>query len=131
VTDLHKFLLAAPFLMMPALAHHSFDMFDRSQNIQLPAVIDKFEFKNPHAWLWIRVTNAQGQPEVWGLETGGPSLLNRLGVTRHTFNPGDKVTITYHPMRSGDHGGEFVGAVLSDGTRIDMIDRLKNFSSGN
>lgn len=124
-------LFTAALVIAQADAHHSFGMFDRHKTITLQGTVKTFEFKNPHAWLWITVPNKNGGgEEIWGLETAGPSMLNRMGITRHTFKTGDKITIDLHPLVDGRPGGEFVKAVLADGQVIDAEERRRAFSSG-
>jgi hypothetical protein len=48
---------------MPALAHHSFSMFDAQQTITLEGTVKEFEWVNPHAWLRVIVKDKNtGQP---------------------------------------------------------------------
>ena len=35
----------------PALAHHSFSMFDRSKTVTLNGTVESLDWVNPHAWL--------------------------------------------------------------------------------
>ena len=39
---------------VPALAHHSFAMFDADKTVTVKGVVKEFEWVNPHSWL--RVT---------------------------------------------------------------------------
>jgi hypothetical protein len=34
-----------------------------------------------------------------------PSYLDRNGWSKHTLSPGDKVTLSYHPLKDGRKGG--------------------------
>ena len=36
----------------PGLAHHSATMFDDKKTITVDGVVKKFEYTNPHSWLW-------------------------------------------------------------------------------
>ena len=57
--------------------------------------------------------------EVWSIEGMSPSYLARRGWTRKTLRPGDKVSITIHPMKDGSHGGTVVRVTLEDGRILD------------
>jgi hypothetical protein len=105
-------------------------MFDASKTVSIQGTIKNFEWVNPHCWIWINVVNAAGATEVWGLETGGTSMLRRMGIPRTTFNPGDKVTMTLHPLKSGEHGGEWIRATLANGSVIDSEKRRAVYSAG-
>ena len=50
-----------------------------------------------------------------------PNYLARRGWTRNTLKPGDKLTVTIHPMRSGEPGGMFMNAKRPDGEVLTMV----------
>jgi hypothetical protein len=106
---------AAAVLVTPAQSHHSFAMFDLSRSITINGTVSKFEWTNPHSWLWLTVEDDKGVSQQWGIETGSPSMLQRRGLQRTTFKPGDKVAIELHPMRDGLPGGNFMKATFPDG----------------
>lgn len=110
--------LAALAGAAPALAHHSFAMFDQQKSITLVGTVREFQWTNPHIWLQVDVPGAGGVSQEWGIEGSTPSILGRNGWTRHSFQPGDKVTVTIHPMKSGEKGGSFVKAVFADGRTL-------------
>jgi hypothetical protein len=46
------------------------------------------------------------EPSEWLLEMTSPSVLNRLGWSRTSFKPGDRVQANIHPLRDAEeHGG--------------------------
>ena len=99
----------------PALAHHSAAMFDRDKELKLEGTIKAFSWTNPHSWIEINVTNASGEVETWGVECNSPNNLARTGWKSTTLKPGDKVTISVHPLRTGEHGGGFMKVAFPDG----------------
>jgi hypothetical protein len=105
-------LLAAA---VPAGAHHSYSMFDSTKNMQLSGVVQAFGWTNPHSYIEIVASNAKGVPEKWGVECTSPAVLARAGWRSSTLKAGDQVTITIHPLRSGELGGSFVSVQLPDG----------------
>ena len=110
--------LAAVSVSTPAPAHHSFAMFDQQKETTLVGTVKEFQWTNPHVWLQLNVVNASGEAEEWGIEGSTPSILGRKGWSRHSFQPGDKVTVTIHPMKSGEKGGSFMKAVFADGRTL-------------
>jgi hypothetical protein len=107
-------------LAAPALAHHSFAMFDQQQEKTLSGVVEKFEWTNPHTFIWLDVANGQAV-EQWGIEGMSPNFLERRGWTKNTLAPGDKVTVIFHPLRDGSKGGSFVKVVLANGKEMNML----------
>jgi hypothetical protein len=103
----------------PALAHHSFSMFDAQQTITLEGTVKEFEWVNPHAWLRVVVKDKNtGQPAVWVLELSSPSRLVTMGMRSDSVRPGDAVSVTFHPLRNGSRGGQFIQAVLPGGKKV-------------
>lgn len=107
--------LAAAAVAAPALAHHSFAMFDQTKTVTLKGSVIEFQWTNPHAWIEMSVPNAKGQAERWSVELNSPNNLTRQGWRRSTLKPGDKVTLTLNPLRNGKKGGLFNTVVLPDG----------------
>jgi hypothetical protein len=96
-------------------AHHSFAMFDRSRTETVAGTVKEFELINPHSWLRIMVSDANGIASEWPLELGGAGQLQRFGWTPDAVHPGDKVTVQLHPLRDGSYGGQLVSVTLPNG----------------
>lgn len=111
-------LLLMTLALLPATgsAHHSFGMFDSSKEIWLEGRIKEFQWTNPHAWIQVLVTDASGKEVEWSLEGGSPNILSRNGWKRTVLQPGDKVRILLHPLRSGEPGGSFLEVHKEDGS---------------
>jgi hypothetical protein len=99
----------------PAMAHHSYVMFDESKTVTSDAYVSVWQFTNPHGKLWVYINNDQGKPILWALESPGPAQLLQHGWDKYTVKPGDKVSVTLHPLRNGDHGGSLLSIKLADG----------------
>lgn len=95
----------------PASAHHSAAMFDDSINLQLEGVITRFDYLNPHSWLYMEVTNEDGTTTEWGFELDAPPRLRRVGVSPHYWEPGDEVTVVTHPLRDGRSAGDLAASI--------------------
>ena len=63
----------------PALAHHSYAMFDAQQNKQLTGVVQAFKWTNPHSYIEVVVMDDKGQAQTWGVECGSPAQMVRAG----------------------------------------------------
>jgi Family of unknown function (DUF6152) len=108
-----------PAVTMPAVAHHSFSMFDAQQTVTLDGTVKEFEWVNPHSWLRVVVNDkTTGQPAVWVLELSSPSRLVTMGLRADSMKAGDAVSVTFHPLRNGSRGGQFIQAVLPGGKKV-------------
>ena len=78
-------------LAAPVLAHHGFDTeYDRSKKVSLTGVVSKLEWTNPHAHLYIDVTE-NSKVTTWNLELTSPNVLRRRGWSPKDIAVGDKV----------------------------------------
>ena len=102
----------------PALAHHSFAMFDNTRTETITGTVYTFEWSNPHAWLWIDVDDGKGNDVKWGFEAAAPSEMSRSGWNKRILTPGEKVTVEYRPLKDGRPGGSLGKVTKSDGTVI-------------
>jgi hypothetical protein len=114
---LKKILLAALATLLGsiAVAHHSGAMFDHSKTVTLTGTVKEFQYTNPHSWLQVLVTGADGKTVEWGFESEGPSTLMRAGIQAGSFKPGDKVTVLASPMRDGRPAGALISVTMADG----------------
>ncbi len=103
----------------PASAHHSFAMYDSAKLLTLNCTVKEFQWANPHAVLWVIAGAAPGEPlQNWSIELPtSPGNLTRMGWTKHSLNPGDRIVLEFNPLRDGSKGGSFKKAtVASTGT---------------
>jgi hypothetical protein len=102
----------------PVLAHHSPTMFDDAKTVTLEGVVKEFQYTNPHSWLLVDVTGADGKVTTWGFEAEGPTTLMMMKVRKGDLTPGTKVTISGHPMKDGRPAAAWIKAVRADGTEF-------------
>jgi hypothetical protein len=110
--------IAAALCAVPAVAHHSFAMFDASKLVTLEGTVKQFQWTNPHAWIILTVAEGEGAPVQWAIEMNGPTGLARDGWYPKTLTPGMKVKVVIHPLKDGNKGGQFLAVTLPDGTLI-------------
>ena len=109
----------AALLITPvASAHHSGTMFDETKEVTLDGVVKEFQYTNPHSWLLVDVTGADGKVTTWGFEAEGPTTLMQMKVRRSDFAPGTKLKITGHPMKDGRPAASWTKAIRGDGTEF-------------
>ena len=109
-------LLLAAAAATPALAHHSFAMFDMSKQVSIAGTVKDFQYTNPHSWVIVTAAGADGKQTEWGFESEGPSTLLRAGIKHSSLNPGDKVTALAFPMRDGRPAGSLISVTKADGS---------------
>jgi hypothetical protein len=112
--------LACAMLMVAttAWAHHSGAGVDRTRTVTLNGVVKEFRWTNPHSWIDLEVSDGKSEPVVWSIEMNPPPYLVRDGWKASTLKPGDKVSVTLNPIRTGEPGGIFVSVTLADGRKL-------------
>ena len=95
-------------------AHHSFAVFDMTAEKTITGVVSKFEWTNPHTFIFVDVTNDKGVTETWAIEGMSPNYLGRRGWSKNSVKPGEKITMSIRPLKEGKPGGMFIRAQIGD-----------------
>lgn len=106
-------------------AHHSVNaFFDLSDPITVEGTLTSVWWANPHVHLQMERITPDGATEVWEIESGGPTLLRRVGVTTDVVKVGERVTISGFPSTRNDN--EMIGVImeLADGREMTMFATL-------
>jgi hypothetical protein len=111
------FALLSFGLAASAEAHHAGAMFDATKSVTLAGTVREFQWTSPHCFIQLMETTPAGLVE-WSIEMGAPVQLTRLGWKKTTLKPGDKATITVHPLQDGGKGGLFVSGMDGGGQRL-------------
>ena len=114
------YLIAGALAMAaaPAVAHHSFAMFDLTKDVPMSGTIKEVQFTNPHVWFQVMAPDATGKVVEWSIEAGAPGMLLRTGWKPNTLKPGDKVSLVMHPAKSGKSTGSMVTMKVPDGRTL-------------
>jgi len=89
-------LIAIALLLcgVPVLAHHSFDAeYDANKVTTISGFVTKVDWQNPHAFVYVDVTDQAGAVKSYRVEMGPPYALVRGGWKKDTIKVGDKVTV--------------------------------------
>ena len=120
-------LLCVLGVSLHAQAHHSTSPhFDPNKPIVLEGVVTEFKFVNPHAYLYLDVTNEDGTVTNWNCEMSAASPLKRQGWTAELFAPGVTVKIDGTAARRDAHGCAFQSGILEDGTRVSRNGQIES-----
>ena len=102
-----------------AVAHHSFAAeFDDKQPVTLDGTVVKFDFMNPHSWIYMDVKNADGTVVRWSVETGSTNALFRRGWRKESLRAGDHVTIDAFRAKDGSNTANASTVKLPDGRQV-------------
>jgi hypothetical protein len=104
---------------LPALAHHSFAMYDQTKTVTWTGVVTGFSGQANHAELQFIVVGPDGKPMKgadgkyvsWGVEMAGAAAVAEQGISAKTFGVGTVFSVKLNPMRDGTNFGSRVGAI--------------------
>lgn len=102
----------------PLGAHHSTTMYNMASPTTVTGVVKSFEWTNPHAYIYLEVTGADGKVALWEVEMMSLNHLMSYGWTRKTVKAGDKISCTGGAAKSGAPAMLSSLVVLADGRQI-------------
>lgn len=83
-------------------AHHSTAMYDSQNPITITGTVTKFEWTNPHAFVFLEVKDEKtGRMVEWEVEMMSLNHLRAYGWTSRTVKPGETISCTGAPAKSG------------------------------
>ena len=109
----------------PLSAHHSVQaQFDVHKSFTITGTVSKVEWINPHSYLSLNVTDAEGKVQKWAFELAAPGVLRRDGLSREDrggLKPGDEITVTGFASKDGSNTGWLQEIKLADGRVIKLV----------
>jgi uncharacterized protein DUF6152 len=106
-------------LSRPVFAHHGSAAYDMSKTISVTGTITDFQFVNPHVLISMDVKDTAGKVDKWEGELTSPNHLARAGWTKSTLKPGDQVTLTGGPAKSGSPT-MWIRKITKDGQEVSL-----------
>jgi DNA/RNA endonuclease YhcR with UshA esterase domain len=101
-------------------AHHSFFAeYDINEPIVLTGTVTELEWTNPHAWIFMEVTDPDGTVVEWEVELGSPNTLIRYSWRRDTVQPGERLTVDGYLSKDGLKRINSKIITLADGTTFE------------
>lgn len=119
-------LLGSAIAGAPALAHHSFAMFDLSQHVLIEGRVTDWNYNNPHSWLIVEGLDENGEQQTWSFEGAAPVHATRQGVTGNSFKKGEAVRVVASPLRDGRRAGAMCFVVKEDASIVRPNDGICN-----
>jgi hypothetical protein len=97
------FVLFAGVMVMAgvASAHHGTANYETSKSITVKGTVSDFQFINPHVIIVMDGKDDTGKPQKWSGELTSPNRLSRNGWTKSSIKPGDTISISGYPSKSG------------------------------
>jgi uncharacterized protein DUF6152 len=114
-------LAVTALVSLPALAHHSFALYNMEETKTFTGVVTRVNPDANHLQVFFAEMNperknvvrgADGKPEVWAVEMTGSAQAAQDGISVGTFPPGTIFSGAMHPLRSGERAGSRVGALF-------------------
>lgn len=95
--------ICAVVFALPVAAHHSHGNYVDTFS-DMEGVITEIHFIVPHSWVYVEVTNPDGEKVLWALEATGRGGLERIGIDRDYVKVGDTIQARCHVLRDGSNG---------------------------
>jgi hypothetical protein len=86
----------------PAFAHHSTAMYNMANPTTVTGVVKRFDWTNPHAYIYLEVVDGTGKKVEWQIEMMSLNHLKSYGWAHDTVKAGDTISCTGGSAKSGD-----------------------------
>src|SRR5262245_39476176 len=111
-------LLLLLAFVVPAFAHHSTSMYDMNHPVTVKGAVKRFEWTNPHAFIYLDVIDEKGNAVEWEVEMMSLNHLRSYGWVRTTVKAGDIISCTGGRAKSGAPSMISALIELPDGRKI-------------
>jgi Family of unknown function (DUF6152) len=99
-------------------AHHGTAVYDTTKLVTVKGTVTAWSWANPHCLLEFDVKDDNGKVVHWVTETSSPSDMIDKGWSRHSFKPGDEVTVVMIAAKNGRPFGRIQHVVLNGETLV-------------
>jgi len=113
-------MAAVLLLCTPAFAHHGNSAYDADRQVTLSGTVTEFAWANPHVQVYLDVKDDKGNVVHWSCETVSLGILVREGWSKDELKPGDRITVTINPAKSGAPVGYLLKIVTEAGKQLKL-----------
>lgn len=102
-----------------AVAHHGVaPHYDDDRIVTIDGVVSRFDFINPHAFVYVPTRDEAGEEQLWQCELASRSVLARNGLTAETFRVGERIRLEGAAGRINPAGCAVRVAYFADGSTL-------------
>ena len=103
---------------LPAAAHHSFAIYDMTQNIEFDGVVETLKMRNPHMAMTLTVTNPDGTKKTINFVEGAPAnMIVRMGLNPADVAVGKPIKAIGAPRKDDPNAYFLKAIILPDGRK--------------
>lgn len=115
-----SFVLAMVVLLCSsaAFAHHGTANYDTNKMITVKGSVTGFQFINPHVIIALDVKDNKGTVVNWQGALTSPNRLTRTGWTKDSLKPGDVISLSGFPAKTGAPEIWIQKVVMADGHEL-------------
>jgi hypothetical protein len=99
-------------------AHHSTLAFDGTRPTVITGIVSTFTWAYPHTSIVLDVSDGAETRTRWTVESESLAMLSRLGWTKNSIKPGERIRVTGARARNGDPALRCRTIDLPDGTTL-------------
>jgi Family of unknown function (DUF6152) len=114
--------VAAAGLLLTAMgvsAHHAFTAeYDENKRITVSGTVSRFEWTNPHAWLYVDGKDESLKASIWRFEMGSPNGLIHRGWKQTELKKGDQITVEGYRAKDGSNVANARTVTMPDGRKL-------------
>ena len=80
--------------------------------------VTKFEWSNPHAYIYLETKDDRGNVVEWTVEMASIGMLARANWKRETLKPGDEITVYGNRAKNGKNVMRLDKIVFASGQEL-------------
>jgi Family of unknown function (DUF6152) len=124
--------LALTAVTVAAHAHHSGAMYDLSKQITIEGTVARYDWANPHVYIYVEQIADDGRVIEWEVETLTPGAMRRQGWSADTLRVGDELVVTGNPARNVENSSLYPTLIQrADSTLYELMEGFKRLATAN